>query len=369
MADDFDIQKDISKSISEFICRQHECSDRAEGEDKPLAATHSELIMMALVDMRRPASAKDIDEWITMLLGQNYREHRPPHCHRNLQERLLTITHLLETASDLPVVEIPSEKGVPGRCQFHQHPSADHTLTEPGSGGWATLIRDAAPFLHRRLFSPWSSDKHFPIMELPIELRESIFKYALVLPSGARIKLRERGKNRQGETWAISAPRWHCGPKRYEVDPDFLALLRVSKSFYQEASPCFWSQVVVCGTPSEICRLLQGATAWKSVEQLDLRLREDRDQLMPGGKWVSLDDDGIAALATLPRLCKLSVRWLPLFDPFRRGQLDVANVACIASLRRHVRGLKELEVHRLLSDCEDVLRAELIGPRAGSGMS
>jgi hypothetical protein len=83
-----DLQKDLTKSIHEFICRHHERPDSSERSKEPLLATHSELIIMALVDMERPASAEDINLWITRLLGADYRDHQWPGCHEYPAESL-----------------------------------------------------------------------------------------------------------------------------------------------------------------------------------------------------------------------------------------------------------------------------------------
>jgi hypothetical protein len=235
----------------------------------------------------------------------------------------------------------------------------------PAPPRWKTLIRDAALFLRRRLFSPWSPDKHFPIMKLPVELREYIFKYALALPSGAYMRTKEPRRNCHGdlcERWEISAPRWHSASRQCKVDSNFLALLRVSKTFYQEASPCFWSQdFLVSGNAPKVCLLLRGAMGWKHVRQIDLKLRDDGDQ-----RTID-DDDEIALLAAMPRLCKLIVRLTPL-RPNRRKE-NILEIPSVVSLRRHVRGLEELIVHGPLECCEDVLRAELMGPQKMSRVS
>jgi hypothetical protein len=245
MVDNYGLQKDLLKSIHEFTYRQYERSVQSNNDDEPLPATHSELIIMALVDIGRPASAEDINLWITRLLGADYREHRRSGHLQYPAKSLLTVGHLLTSAFDLPAEEV-----------------SDHTL--PGPVRWTTPIRDAALFLSRRLFSPWSPDKHFPIMKLPVELREYIFRYALALPPGARMRTKEPRRNSRGERWEILAPRSHSDLREYEIHPDFLALLRVSKSFYQEASPCFWSSdILVSGNAPKICRLLQGAMGWK----------------------------------------------------------------------------------------------------------
>jgi hypothetical protein len=99
---------------------------------------------------------------------------------------------------------------------------------------------------------------------------------------------------------------------------------------------------------------------WKYVEQIDLKLRH-------GGDQCTLDDDDeIALLATMPRLRKLIVRLTPLRVYRRKG--NILKVPSVVSLRKHVRGLEELVVHGPLEICEDVLRAELMGPREVSGV-
>lgn len=350
MVNDYNLHEDLLKSIHEFTHRQYERFGQSENDHEPLPATYAEMIIIALVDIGRPCSAEDINLWITRLLGADYREHRRSGYLNYPAKSLLMIGDLLTFSFDLPVELVSEHRAL-----------------------WTTPIRDAAPFLRRRLFSPWSPDKHFPIMKLPVELRASIFTYALALPPGARMRTKEPRRNSRGERWEIIAPNPRSSLKVNEVDPDFLALLRVSKAFYQEASPCFWSQeLVVSGNAPKICRLLRAPAAWKYVQQIDLKLRDDGFQL--NGRWVHLggehehDDcnDEIAFLATMPRLRKMIVRLTPLRAyNIKEGLLEVP---IVASLRRHIRGLKELVVHGPLQGCEDVLRAELMGPRDVSGV-
>jgi hypothetical protein len=378
MASGYDLQKDMSISIGEFVCRQHDRSYLTQGHDnESLPASLSELIIMALVDLRRPASLADIDLWITKLLGAEHHTYQPTGYGFYPTKRIHTVIQLLTLAFDLPVKEWPREPPVEAHGRSQTLSEGDIQGTPPAVPPWTTLsrwttpIRDAVPFPRRRLFSPWSPDKYFPIMKLPVKLREYIFKYALALPSGAT--MRPRGSlmiPRSGsERWALLAPRWHSdGLEQYDVESDFLALLRVSKSFYREAMPFLWSQVLIVGTSFELCRLLRDTTPWKLVEQIEIHLRGDDERFMHSGKYVSVDDDYIATLAALPRLRKLIVHLMPLSPVarFTRAQLDTPSVA---SLRRHVRGLEELVVHDLVEGCKDVLRAELVGARKVSAVS
>lgn len=98
---------------------------------------------------------------------------------------------------------------------------------------------------------------------------------------------------------------------------------------------------------------------WKFVRHIDLKLRDGVDQR-------TLDnDDEIASLAAMPRLRKVTVRLTPL-RPNRRKE-DMLKIPSVVSLRKHIRGLEELVIHGPLENCEDVLRAELMGPRKVSG--
>jgi hypothetical protein len=196
-------------------------------------------------------------------------------------------------------------------------------------------------------------------MKLPVELREYVFKYALALPSGACMRTKEPRRNCRGdlgERWEIIAPRWHPPLRQHEVVPGFVTLLRVSKTFYREASPCFWSQgILVSGNAPKLCRLLRRGMGWKSVRRIDLKLRD-------GGDECILDDnDEIALLATMPRLRKLSVRLTPLRP--NREKESILKVPSVVSLRKHIRGLEELVIRGPLECCEHVLRLELMGPR------
>ena len=78
------------------------------------------------------------------------------------------------------------------------------------------------------------------------------------------------------------------------------------------------------------------------------------------------DDEEIALLATMPRLRKLIVRLTPLRVYSRKE--NILKVPSVVSLRKHVRGLEELVICGPLENCEDVLRAELMGSREVSGV-
>lgn len=127
-----------------------------------------------------------------------------------------------------------------------------------------------------------------------------------------------------------------------------------------------WSIRVGVGTAPELCRLLHDFTPWKHVEQIDLHLSGEGEQRMRGGDWVSVDDGCIATLAALPRLRKLVVHATPAKACV--GKITVTEpvpleIPGVASLRRHVQGLKELVVHGIPTGSEESLRAELLRPR------
>lgn len=92
-------------------------------------------------------------------------------------------------------------------------------------------------------------------MELPVELRELTFNYALLLPPGATMKpiriqrdprgrrfIDERELNGYGVIskpvckwfvgrWAISAPRWRPTSKRHDVEPEVLRLTACQQGY------------------------------------------------------------------------------------------------------------------------------------------
>ena len=381
MDSDYSLQENISNAISKFIHCRHERYNRYGDGDEPLSATPSELIVMALVDMQRPASSKEIELHITRRFRLGYRVPQG--------RDLYVIYGLIQSGFDIPLLEVPPVPAVdtlnPGHRLFESDtqlfrdrglseqeifvqrmsaahpPAADRSLAEVR---WTTHIRDAALFLRRRLLSPWTPGKHFPIMKLPVELREWIFKYALLLPPGAVMK-HTYAKHCSGR-WAITAPRWHSPSKPYYVEAKFFALLRVSKAFYQEAQPHIWSQnLLVSGTAPMLGVLLRPTMRWKYINQIELQLE---GYLKPGKaerKMMVYEDECIAVLAGMPRLRKLVVCLTRIPQGWKKckREHDLWVVPGIMSVRKHVRGLRELVVHGVLEEYEDSLRAELMGPR------
>lgn len=178
------LEEDISDSISKFIHFRHECSNQQGEEGEPLVATPSELIVMALVDMQRPATSKEMELHITRPFRLGYRVPDGKSLH--------AIYGVIQSGFDLPLLEVPLEPGICGLrrgrtlSEEHKQLLRDQNLSEQEifvkamSAAhplqliirWPEVrlnihIRDAALFLRRRLFSPWSPDKHFPIMETP----------------------------------------------------------------------------------------------------------------------------------------------------------------------------------------------------------
>jgi hypothetical protein len=145
-----------------------------------------------------------------------------------------------------------------------------HEFDHLGSKHWTSPISSANVFLRRRLF-PYKTgipSSHFRIMDLPVEVREMIFEFALLLPrSGVWYDFQTRYK-RCGEryltlrawtrdrdfisaeylpyTWNIDKPWPHARPKAlFRVNLEsHLALFRVSKQVYKEAFACYYSQNV-----------------------------------------------------------------------------------------------------------------------------
>ncbi|GAB7330405.1 hypothetical protein MBLNU13_g02025t1 [Cladosporium sp. NU13] len=135
---------------------------------------------MALVDMRRPASAKAIELHITRQIGLGHRVHQSPGHRERPVRHFYAIYGLIQSAFDLPLVEVPPGSRVDALDRGHtlsihwEIPPSTADCVMPGSFPvrWRAPISDAASFPRRRLFSPWSPDEHFPIMKLPDELRE-----------------------------------------------------------------------------------------------------------------------------------------------------------------------------------------------------
>ena len=202
-----------------------------------------------------------------------------------------------------------------------------HELDELGSKRWTCSISSANIFLRRRVF-PYNkgrnSQAHFRIMDLPVEVREMIFEFVLMLPrSGVWFDFQAHYKICGKRTITLDAwtvdrdlvpsqywpDTWHTdkdsfrGPPKslFRVDlKSHLALLRVSKLVHKEAFPCFYSRNVFC-LPND----------W-AFQELFKNLSDSQFRLLEHvvWRWTSSEIPArshVQQLAALPRLRTLVI--------------------------------------------------------------
>jgi hypothetical protein len=141
-----------------------------------------------------------------------------------------------------------------------------HEFGPLDSKRWTSPISSANLYLRRRLF-PYKTETPlscFRIMDLPVEVREMVFEYALLTPHSGiwydfqtrynrsskqynqlRVWTRDRDfapSQYPPDTWKVDKDWLRAQPKAlFRVDlHSHLALFRVSKLVYKEAFPCFY---------------------------------------------------------------------------------------------------------------------------------
>ena len=146
-----------------------------------------------------------------------------------------------------------------------------HEFDQLGSKYWTSPISSANLFLRRRLFpynKTGNSPSHFRIMDLPVEVREMISEYALLLPCSGVWYDHQIWHTRSGEwhralrawtrdreitasqylpnTWNTNTESPGAVPEKlFRVDlKSHLALFRVSKQVHKEAFARYYSHNV-----------------------------------------------------------------------------------------------------------------------------
>jgi hypothetical protein len=116
-------------------------------------ATTAELIVMACIMSDEPLSLSEVSSWVRRHSTENHSDDLP--------------TWLHDTRPDYMDFTVPI-------CEPSEH----------GSQRWTSPIAAANVVLRRRLFpyAPRSPQAHFRIMDLPPEVRASVFEFALSLP-------------------------------------------------------------------------------------------------------------------------------------------------------------------------------------------
>lgn len=320
MLPDCDLRSGLLAHINTFL-RQWKHSDN------PTPATLSEAIVIALFILDKPSSELDVINWIKSSLKvgrkwptQTYLNRKivqPSVKHCNLTSH---IEAALDYGFDLPIYQV---------SRFPRN-----GLSETWKG-WVVNVGDVNSFLRRRLFDQRSSDGHFPIMRLPPEVRETIFQYALLLPtSGCR--------TRRNKHWTLRTTNPHStiGYQERIARSSFARLLQVSKTIYDEAMPCFWSQSVFHVDHAEqINKCFRHFPGWRYIEHLSVRW--PIDGLQPCTDPSQAEQSCVVTIAKLPRLHSLIIDTsLSEWDRLSGARLSFQ---CVAQFRA-IKGLEELEV-------------------------
>lgn len=377
MATSSNLRNDLIVCIDDYVREWRDARYR-------MPATVPEIVIMALVKLDKPCSHDDTLGWMRtsfIYCGICYCKPNANHKHGG-------------------------PKGAP-ECSYWHHISQkvfdsfnmfDIPLREDLDvpGKWSTRVRGANSFLRRQLFSRYPPDQHFPIMKLPPEIRDAIFRYALLLPPSGTECTNDGPRHshsydtRKSSSYNMAALRfrttsreydeefrrdlwWHKKDngehgllRRYKVRPSFFNVLHVSKTFQKEALPCFWSQnffyarehtalnLLIRRLPREYRHLLENVGFRYHYKNEP----SSKSDIRHYGKdrWNKI----MAALSRLPRLRRLVLDVSQEAIP--RYLLDDANL-------RSVRGLREFELHGFTGSCslckeaEASLKAEMMSSR------
>lgn len=261
-----------------------------------------------------------------------------------------------------------------------------HEFDQLDTKHWTSPISSANVFLRRRLF-PYRiepSQSHFRIMDLPVEAREMIFEFALLLPrSGVWYDFQTRDKdNGFGEcyltlqawtrdrdfvpsqylpnTWNIDRDSLGGGPKAlFRVDLEsHLALFRVSKQVHKEAFACYYSQNIFY-LPNDYAFL-----------KLFKYLSDDQFRHLGHvvWRWTKIEPPSekyVQQFAALPRLRTLVIdakeeeydEFGYMFNWNRNAGLSVDNVSHLTAIK----GLQNVVFFGPIARHEQFLRSQMVG--------
>lgn len=352
---------------------------------------------MALVALNEPSSESQIVQWV--LKSYNLSDHHFDH----KSDLRIQIWNSLE------VFDLPVEEG---------------KMTDLDNK-WTMSIRNANPYLRRRLFPIAAPDGHFPFMKLLVEIREWIFQYALLLPpSGVSIgclaatAMTEAGYVRretltfhtiQGGYTKIFHPNfwWQEQGKSghpfrrhlfeqdsFQVPARFFNLFHASSAFRNAAVPCFWSQNLFFALePLALDFLLRRlplvyrsrienlgfhytckVMEWSSCASTEDPCYSCRDggRSSPFDGLYQLNHCGLAGHLNRPHEPGLSFILIGLHQlpRLRRLVIDLpegranSSDTFASSGIRTIRGLREMEIHCCRNqEVERILKAEMTSPR------
>ena len=275
MAGLYTMKDELRKCIMDYV---HQWQHEQIGD-----ATTAELAVMACVLSDEPLSIPEAESWMGRHSHKSFDAPNNTSSERSHRRRLSwsscssDASHVaVDGFDDEPVIrKIDGLEETP-----HSTDETDDSLTDfsvpihdfdhLGSKYWTSPISSANVFLRRRLFpcTIATPSSHFRILDLPVEVRELIFEFALLLPrsgvwydfqtwhKGSRercLRLRAWTRDRgfassqyQPNTWNTERDSLSARPKAlFRVDLEsHLPLLRVSKQVHKEAFACYYSQNV-----------------------------------------------------------------------------------------------------------------------------
>lgn len=325
---------DLRHDIRDYVYQQQ--------RGKKGNATTVELIVMACVMSDRPLSIPDVCRWVNRYtMG----------CDENVNPS----AWLHSVGPELKDWRVPVRE-----------------VRENGTRCWMSPTTNADIFLRRRLFrrTTVAPKKPFRLMDLPAEIRVSIFEFALLLPrSGVWHDLQKRRTTkawtaeREGGMTPYSPDEWRLHRDSPRDDPKWLfqvnlqahlSLFRVSKLVYKEALPCYYSQNVFF--------LPNDEAASDFFRRLpDARLRHVGHVVWRCEHYGPPSDVMIQKLAALPRL-----RTLIVHMPSQQwGLYDIqAGVPLsVVSQMSSITGLEDVQFFGAISEQEEILRSKMVGQK------
>lgn len=275
MTDMHTMKDELRNCIMEYV---HQWQHERIGD-----ATIAELAVMACVLSDEPLSIQEAMSWMSRHSHKSFDTPNTTSSGRSDQRRLSwsgcnsNASHVaVDGFDDEPVLKTIDRPERPSHSRKEIHDFLTdftvpiHEFDQLGSKHWTSPTSSANVFLRRRLFPCTSATplSHFRILDLPVELRELIFEFALLLPrsgvwydfqtwyKGSRercLRLRAWTRDRgfaspqyQPNTWDTDRDSPSARPEAlFRVDlKSHLPLLRVSKQVHKEAFACYYSQNV-----------------------------------------------------------------------------------------------------------------------------
>jgi hypothetical protein len=369
-------------------------------EERRGKATTAELAVMACVMSNEPVSIPEAMSWMrrhshksldapnnTSSSGSDQRRLPRPRC--NSDATIIA----QDGFDDEPVVEMVDRPEKPS----HPPEEIDDSLADfsvpiyefnrRGSQHWTSPTSSANVFLRRHLF-PYrivTPSSHFRIMDLPVEVREMIFEFTLLLPrSGVwyDFQTRQRGFGEQHlglqawtrdrdfvpsqylpNTWNLHRDSPSAQPKAsFRVDlKRHFALFRVSKQVHKEAFARYYAQNVFYlpndyaflklfkhMSDAQFCHLGHIIWRWTKTEP-------------PSEKYVQ-------QFAALPRLRTLVIdakeeekdEFYYMYNWNRNAGLSIEDVSHLTAIK----GLQKVVFFGPIAKHEQFLRSQMVGRKS-----